>query len=191
MARDEFISDKLLGMQDRFKQNYEQFHRKENNTCQSENNTPSDKAVEPEKKSEATPVNLRYMPSLNKNSGDADSKKRRELEGKVIHELAKAECSLELLEKKFTELKKYHSFLKTSHEKLLDMAESEDNSNLNSLQSEFYLASGRWQAFESGEKQTAPMKTETVSTKGSAFIVAGAIVVGCIILSTVLAALFA
>ncbi len=193
MARDEFISDKLFGMQERLKQNYEQFHSRENTAAESpkEPESAADTAVTPVETKETTPANLRYMPSIDKGGKDADSKKRRELEGKIIHELAKAECRLELLEKKCAELKKYHTTLKESREKLLAMAESGDNSALDSLQSGFYLASGRWQAFESDEKQAAPVKTETVSTRGSAFILAGAIISGCIILSTVLLALFA
>ncbi|MBQ4330103.1 MAG: hypothetical protein IJC27_10315 [Lentisphaeria bacterium] len=191
MARDEFIGDKLLDMQERLKQNYEQFHRKGNDSAGTEKESVPENSVPQPAAKETTPASLRYMPSLNKGSDDADSKKRRELEGRIIHELAKAECRLELLERKCAELKKYHSVLKEYHEKLLAKAESGDTAALDSLLSGFHLASGRWQAFENDEKTTAPVKSETVSTRGSAFILAGAIIAGCIILSIVLAALFA
>ena len=215
MARKEYISDHLVNMREHLKRNYEKFHQNasaahpgdvaEKEDVPAENPVswdepsadipPAEKKIEePVEKSSGTPVNLRYMPSIRKGSAnDASVRARRELEGKVIRDLNMSETKIQLLEQKLAETKQFHQVLKSTHEELLKIAESEDSSALNMLQAKYYAASGRWQAFESSENQSA-VSSGSVQNGGigtrEIWILAGAILAGCAILSLVLMGIF-
>ena len=202
MARDEFISDRLVNMREHLKRNYKKLH----SDISGETSGESDEIlyeksvdVQPEKEEISpkteSPVNLRYMPSISKRNGDENVLRRfRELEGKVIHDLTYSESALELLEKRVAELKKFHGVLKVSHETLLKMAEDGDYSKLDELNSGYYSACGRWQAFEgveSADNISKASKSAEKSDSCGSWIISGAIIAGCIIVSAVLLILFA
>lgn len=215
MARKEYISDHLVNMREHLKRNYEKFHQNaaaahsgdvaEKEDAPVENPVswddpsadapPAEKKIEePVEKSSGTPANLRYMPSIRKGSAnDASVRARRELEGKVIRDLNMSETRIQLLEQKLAELEQFHQVLKSTHEELLKIAESDDTSALNMLQAKYYAASGRWQAFESAENISS-VSQESVSSSGigtkDIWIIAGAILAGCVILSLVLVGIF-
>ena len=110
----------------------------------------------------------------------------------MIHNLAYSESTLDLLEKKVAELKKFHGVLKKSHETLLQMADNGDYSKLDEINAGYYAAHGRWQAFEAAENGSKVPLTKNAERSGSrgAFMISGAIVAGCIILSAILLILF-
>ncbi len=211
MARKEYISDHLVDMRDHLKRHYEQFHQKEgaeNSAAapgdgleSSPSNLPGNTWQEvPEKKEndslpgkDETPANLRYMPSLRKSGDDALARERRELEGRVIHDLAECEYRMAMADNELAELKKFYAVLQNAHGELLKMAESGDHDQLRALQAKYYAANGRWQALESGSRdnsgKTAVIAGEAGGIK-AALILSGAIVAGCIIVSLVLIGLF-
>ena len=72
------------------------------------------------------------------------------------------------------------------------MADDGDYSKLESLSAGYYAASGRWQAFETFEASSnvSAAKNAEKSDSFGAWLIAGAIIAGCIILSAVLLILF-
>lgn len=214
MARKEYISDHLVNMREHLKRNYEKFHQNaaaHSNDDSDPESVPAENGVswddsavgqaavenktdEAKNAAPETPANLRYMPSIRKGSGnDAAVRERRELEGKVIRDLNLSETRIRLLEQKLAETKQFHQVLKNTHEELLKIAESEDASALNMLQAKYHAASGRWQAFESPENLSA-FSPRTIPSNGigprEMWILAGAILGGCVILSLVLVGIF-
>lgn len=157
MSRKAYISDHLLDMRDHLKRNYEKLHQESSGSPapvtdgipQESAKTSPGEAVTGERKNVEQSARMRYMPSIRKNNVPErkNDRERRELEGRVIHDLAWTECELELMDKKLEELRRFNAVLKQEHARLMEIAESSETVDLAPLQAEYFAAGGRWKAF--------------------------------------------
>lgn len=192
MSRKAYISDHLLYMGDRLKRNYEKLHQNNNDTAADAADSSNEN--EPEKVDHSEAPKKHYLPSIRKNNGieHKNDRERRELEGRVIHDLAQSECELDLLQNELDEVRKFNLVLKKTHARLMEIAESQEQIDLAPLQAEYFAASGRRKAF--AKNIIAPSdNTVFESTERSNlgnWIIAGAIIASGAIVSLVLLGIF-
>jgi len=197
MSRKAYISDHLIDMRDRLQRNYEKVHH---NSEAKKDEIPDDSvknndvATAAEKKeNDISDAQKRYMPSIRRSNSveRKNDRERRELEGRVIHDLTKSECELELLQNELDEVRKYNSLLKKIHSELMTIAESTETVDLTPLQSEYFAASGRRNAFMRHQTASAPPVPEyQKSGNGGQWLIAGAIILSGAIVSMVLLGIF-
>ncbi len=197
MLRKAYISDHLIDMRDRLQRNYEKLHQNSNvagkDTADTAKNPEPEKVEIPENTVNSGNVKLRYMPSIRKVNGieHKNARERRELEGRVIHDLAESECELELIEQELLEVRQFNSILKKTHAKLMEIAESSDAIDLAPLQAEYFAASGRRNAFSRKQNREEKILTgySRTDNRGN-WIVAGAIILSGALVSLVLLGIF-
>ena len=197
MSRKAYISDHLIDMRDRLQRNYEKLHQTsdiaEKEVSDAAKNPEPENVAIPENTVDSNSVKVRYMPSIRKANGveRKNDRERRELEGRVIHDLAQSESELELIEQELLEVRQFNNILKKTHAKLMEIAESSDTVDLAPLQAEYFAASGRRNAFARGhnrEEKTLPDYSRP-DNRGN-WIVASAIILSGALVSLVLLGIF-
>lgn len=188
MSRKAYISDHLIYMGDRLQRNYEKLHANgESAGSETTQQLPGSSGAADDG------VKKHFLPSLRKKNVPErkNDRERRELEGRVIHDLAKSECELELLQKELNEVQNFYNTLEKTYARLMEIAESSETFDLAPLQAEYFAASGRRQAFAKNQPamDNIPEIYPRYSNSGN-WIVAGAIIVSGIIVSLVLLGIF-
>ena len=134
---------------------------------------------------------LSRMPSLRKNTDSQIDRERRELEGKVIHDLAELENRLVLLKHQQNEAEEFYRFLERAHKELLTLSEKEDRSALARLQLEYFATGGRWRAFErNGVSPEVTARGDQTGRRSGEWFVGAAVVAGSIIVAVTMVLLF-
>lgn len=185
MSRKDFISDQLVDMRSQLRDSYTSYHQ--NRIARETEKQNQDAVTEPaEKTSVAVPVapvapvvpEEKYLPSMRRaDDRFADTKERRELEGRILHDLAAIDCEREKLQKKLEELERFAGVLETSRQEITD-------GNVSKIGKNYFAASGRWSAFEDRYEKslTAEVSPAGYDRKGS-WIVAAAILLGSLIVA--------
>ena len=191
MSRKAFISDHLLNMREHLQKNYEKFHQNEAISSIGDANCQPQKTqlIPAEAKAGETRV---YLPGINKKSAySPEDREKRELEGRILHDLSQTDCELELLKNKIAELKKFNTLLKELHQKLQSDSGQQDK-NIRQYSSEYFLASGRWRAFSGSLTQFSDPRSNDISPfwRPGYLLVAGAVLLSTIIISLVLVGIF-
>jgi len=182
MSRKDFISDQLVDMRSQLRDSYTSYHQ--NRASRDAAATPQDTPETATAKETAkTPAveNIsagKYLPSMqNTNDRSANARERRELEGRIIHDLAAIDREREKLQTKLEELEKFAGVLKSSRQEIT-------TGDIGKIGRDYFAASGRWSAFdERYEKSvTANAPTGGFDRKGF-WIVAGAVLLGSLIVA--------
>lgn len=190
-----YINDSLIKMRDRLRQNYEDLHRDQIADPDAEVPpvVPAESAQAPQQpRAEVAPE--RRLPSIRRAGAESPGEReRRELEGRIIHDLAETECEIGLLKNKLSELEKFRDVLQKEHDLLLKMAETGDDARLSAIRNEYFAAGGRRQAFvgeHGGASERAAAEAAPASDRWQAMLIAGAVLAGSIIVALVMVGLF-
>ena len=164
MSRDNFISDHLVDMR---------FHHQEH-----EENAEPEAAPAPK-----TPDAEKYLPTIRRTAENGDSdRERRDLEGRIIHDLAALDREREFLQTKLAELEKFSGVLTDARSRL-------EHEDVRRIAPEYFAAHGRWSAFD--RPDAAPAAPESFRAEGrGAYWVAGAVLAGSVIVALALIAVF-
>lgn len=168
MSRDNFISDHLVDMR---------FHRQEPEAAPAEETTP-----EPAPAKEA-PDPAKYLPSLRHAAENDDlDRERRDLEGRIIHDLAALDREREILQTKLAELEKFSEVLTDARSRL-------EHDDVRKIAPEYFAARGRWSAFDRENPEAVAESAPRAEGRG-AYWIAGAVLVGSVIVALALIAVF-
>ena len=177
MSRDNFISDHLVDMRAQLRDSYENFHQN-----REPEHSEHEKTQVPETAATEEPVG-KYLPTIRKSNENSDAdRERRDLEGRIIHDLAAVDRERELLQEQLAELEKFAEVLADSREKL-------ESPDFNQVRLNYFSARGRWIA---GEKPaaTAGATVQSAGPNWGPYWIAGAVIAGSIIVALVLIGLF-
>ena len=193
MSKDKYISDHLVDMRDHLKRNYEKLHA--DGTAESpEADNPLEKRVsDSDPVSAVTEQQVKRLPSIRNVSDTPVDRERRELEGKVLHDLNLVETQLGLLKQQLAEAERFYTVLSREYGELQELSGRDDRGALARLQLEYFAASGRNKAFftdHSGKSGLSPVENTHSSNRGN-YLVAGAIILGSILVSAAMFCLFA
>lgn len=167
MSRDNFISDHLVDMR---------FHHQEHEAATAEETpgpAPAKEAPDPAK----------YLPTLRHaaENGDLD-RERRDLEGRIIHDLAALDREREILQTKLAELEKFSEVLTDARSRL-------GHDDVRKIAPEYFAARGRWSAFDRESSETVAAASPRSEGRG-AYWIAGAVLAGSVIVALALIAVF-
>ena len=194
MSRKDFISDHLVDMRKQLSDSYETYHQ-EKAARNAAPPVPAAPAVAPEEKKESSPVAAvqeehaarspapaaeKYLPAI-RDEKLANERDWRELEGRIIHDLAAVECRKNMLQQELGELERFAAVLETSRGNI-------GKENISKVMQEYFAARGRWSAFDSGVS-VSPESSPATDFRGM-YWVAGAVFAGSLIVALVLIGLF-
>ena len=140
MPRSDYISDNLVNIRDRLKQNYAK---------------AAEAAPEPPEAAAGTPAPAPLSartPALPRSGRNEELERaRRDLEGRLLRDIAATGAELELERARRQELEKFLAVLNRSHTEFRQLGDSSDPEfarKLERLRGEYFQAAGRISAFE-------------------------------------------
>lgn len=194
MPRNDYISDKLVNISDRLKQNYAQ-------------SQPAAASPEPEETPAAivppnsnrvpeTPPVPAWTPSPSSGRGSEFERFRRDLEGRLVRDIAAVEAELNEEIHRRQELERFRAALERIQNEYNSLGGdgNEQQKTLDRLRIEYFAASGRASAFDRGlaatpggfQEEPRPFRAAVAAT----WPVAAALLLGALVLSATLLVLF-
>ncbi len=196
MSRKDFISDRLVDMRAQLRDSYTSYHQEKaarNAAAETKNNVPEAKPVSEENKVSAVDISAagtvqnesaakKVLPTLNVSSGNsAFDREWRDLEGRVLHDIAELESEKMLLQQKMLELEKFSEVLRKTQQNLY-------TGELTEIRLAYFSSSGRWNSFVS---RGVSANSENASRDDhGAYWVAGSILAAGIIMALTMVGLF-
>lgn len=189
MSRKDFISDHLVDMRKQLRDSYENFHQEKasRNSAEASSAAPvaDVSATKQEIQQPAAPVKTisaadKYLPSIRETKME-NEREWRELEGRILHDIAATDSQREMLQQKLAELEKFAAVLHLARKRI-------GEENIAKVQQEYFSARGRWSSFDCGSN-ILPEKDSVVNSRGD-FFISGAIVAGSLIIALVMIGLF-
>ena len=187
MPRKDFISDNLVDIRDSLRDSYASYHRNREAQGKEESAVePGAAAVEKPEAVTAAAAPERYLPTVKKSDPSAApwEREKRELEGRVLHDLSALDCERGLLQKKLEELEKFAKILELTREKI-------PTGDVRKLSMDYFSARGRWSAFENRVAGGSEQPVPTVNEGRGMLLVAIAVLAGSLSVALVLIGLFA
>ncbi len=197
MSRKDFISDHLVDMRKQLSDSYETYHQEKaaRNAAPVAPAAPA-AAPEPEEKKESPPAAAvqkehvvqatvpaagKYLPAI-RDEKLANEREWRDLEGRIIHDLAAVECRKNMLQQELDELERFAAILESSRKSI-------GKENISKVMQDYFAARGRWSAFDSGVNVSPEPPSPAADFRGM-YWVAGAVFSGSLIVALVLVGLF-
>jgi hypothetical protein len=191
MPRKDFISNRWGDMREQLRDSYTSYHQKKsdlNNTEHPELQIDPENVPETDSPMDAVehPVETdrRKNPSFSAEINSVNERERRELEGRIAHDLAELDSRQELLEHEMAELRRFREILNDTRNNLF-------SGDFNKFRLNYFAARGRWNAFESNTPAFAQSESATPAEGRGAYWIAGAVLVSSVIMALTLVALFA
>ncbi len=193
MSRDNFISDNLIKIRENLRQNPVKSGAPDGGSMPSSAQNPVVPELSAEKSADIHIAQglPQPAPRMQTRAPGLD-RDRRELSGRIRRDYSCVAAELENMEKKRQEAAVFLEFLQKHQNELDAMDLSADGSSreLDRLAWEYYRMAGRWRAFSSsdsvqGRAEEGAVRNDSSGAKG-VWLVAGAILLGAIIVSVAL-----
>jgi hypothetical protein len=186
MSRKDFISDQLVDIRSQLRDSYNSYHaaRKADKEEESPVDLTEENVLTNEIKKDSVEQTVasrpaeKYLPSMRATDDrSTEARERRELEGRIIHDMAAIDCEREKLKCKLEELEKFAEVLDSSRKQVAD-------GDFCSAGRAYFAARGRWSSFE--DRYEASVVGENIPASGERkgfWIIAISVLLGSLIVA--------